>query len=213
MSEIFKIGIPTLVFQVLSSVSISLTNNAARVYGESAIAGLGIVTRLISMCSLTVFGFIKGFQPIAGYSYGAKKWDRLQKAIRTSILWSTIFCVIFGLILILFPADIVSLFTKGDTELIRIGAASLQANGMSIMLFGFHTVYASLFLALGRGREGFILGACRQGICFIPVILFLPAVWGLHGILYAQPIADVFSALVTICMAVRYHFNSRCMAV
>ncbi len=205
MSEIFKIGIPTLVFQILTSVSISLINNAAGDYGDSAIAGMGVVTRLISMGSLSVFGFIKGFQPIAGYSYGAKKFDRLREAIKTSILWSTVFCVIFGVILALFPAAIVSQFTKGDAEMIRIGAASLRANGISIMLFGFYTVYSSLFLALGKGREGFILGACRQGICFIPVILLLPIVWGLNGILYAQPIADVLSAVITVFMAIPLH--------
>ena len=205
MSEIFKIGIPTLVFQILTSVSISLINNAAGDYGDSAIAGMGVVTRLISMGSLSVFGFIKGFQPIAGYSYGAKKFDRLREAIKTSILWSTVFCVIFGVILALFPTAIVSQFTKGDTEMIRIGAASLRANGISIMLFGFYTVYSSLFLALGKGREGFILGACRQGICFIPVILLLPMVWGLNGIMYAQPIADVLSAVITVFMAIPLH--------
>ena len=205
MSEIFKIGIPTLVFQILTSVSISLINNAAGDYGDSAIAGMGVVTRLISMGSLSVFGFIKGFQPIAGYSYGAKKFDRLREAIKTSILWSTVFCVIFGVILALFPTAIVSQFTKGDAEMIRIGAASLRANGISIMLFGFYTVYSSLFLALGKGREGFILGACRQGICFIPVILLLPMVWGLNGIMYAQPIADVLSAIITVFMAIPLH--------
>ena len=205
MSEIFKIGIPTLVFQILTSVSISLINNAAGDYGDSAIAGMGVVTRLISMGSLSVFGFIKGFQPIAGYSYGAKKFDRLREAIKTSILWSTVFCVIFGVILALFPTAIVSRFTKGDAWMIRIGAASLRANGISIMLFGFYTVYSSLFLALGKGREGFILGACRQGICFIPVILLLPIVWGLNGIMYAQPIADVLSAVITVFMAIPLH--------
>lgn len=205
MSEIFKIGIPTLVFQILTSVSISLINNAAGGYGDSAIAGMGVVTRLISMGSLSVFGFIKGFQPIAGYSYGAKKFDRLREAIKTSILWSTAFCVIFGVILALFPTAIVSQFTKSDAEMIRIGVTSLRANGISIMLFGFYTVYSSLFLALGKGREGFILGACRQGICFIPVILLLPIVWGLNGIMYAQPIADVFSAVITVFMAIPLH--------
>jgi len=113
--------------------------------------------------------------------------------------------VIFGLILALFPAAIVSQFTKGDTEMIRIGAASLRANGITIMLFGFYTVYSSLFLALGKGKEGFILGACRHGICFLPVILLLPMVWGLNGILYTQPIADVLSAIITVFMAIPLH--------
>lgn len=205
LSEIFKIGISTLVFQLLTSISISLINNAAGNYSDAAIAGMGVVTRLISMGSLTVFGFIKGFQPIAGYSYGAKKFDRLRTAIKTSVLWSTIFCVIVGLLFNLFSATIVSQFTTGNVEMIKIGASSLRINGITFILFGFYTVYSSLFLALGKGKEGFILGACRQGICFIPVILILPFVWGLNGILYAQPIADVLSALSTVFMAIPLH--------
>lgn len=134
-----------------------------------------------------------------------KKIDRLLEAVKISILWSTVFCVIFGLMLALSPAAIVSRFTKNDTEMIRIGAASLRANGLSIMLFGFHTVYSSLFLALGKGREGFLLGASRQGICFIPAILLLPAVWGLNGLVYAAPIADILSAILTAFMAVPLH--------
>ena len=205
LSEIFKIGVPTLVFQLLTSISISLINNAAGNYGDSAIAGMGVVTRLISMGSLTVFGFIKGFQPIAGYSYGAKKFDRLRTAIKISILWSTIFCVIVGLLFSLFSTTIVSQFTTGNTEMIHIGASSLRVNGITFMLFGYYTVYSSLFLALGKGKEGFILGSCRQGICFIPVILIFPFIWGLNGILYAQPISDVLSALITVFMAIPLH--------
>lgn len=205
MSEIFKIGIPTLIFQLLTSLSITLINMQAREYGDFVIAGMGAVTRIISMGSLMVFGFIKGFQPIAGFSYGAKKYGRLQEAIKTSILWSTIFCVIFGLVMALFPAVIISQFTKGDAEMIRVGQSALRANGFSFLLFGFYTVYSSLFLALGKAGEGFILGACRQGLCFVPVILFLPHIWGLDGILYAQPAADVISAVIAVAMAVSLH--------
>ena len=205
LSEICKIGIPTLVFQILTSVSISCINTQARAYGDSVIAAMGVVTRLVSMGSLSVFGFLKGFQPIAGYSFGAGKYDRLRQAIKISVLWSTAFCVVYGLILAVFPAAVLSQFTENDVEMIRTGAASLRASGLSFMLFGFHTVYSSLFLALGKGRAGFFLGACRQGICFIPIILLLPAVWGLPGILYAQPIADVLAAAVTIFMALKLH--------
>ncbi|WP_269477333.1 MATE family efflux transporter [Hominibacterium faecale] len=205
MSQIFKIGIPTLVFQVLTSLSISFINNAAGNYSDAVIAAMGVVTRLVSIGSLTVFGFIKGFQPIAGYSYGARKFDRLHKSIRTSILWSTIFCVVLGLVLILFSTSILTQFTTGNVEMVAVGAKALRANGITFMLFGFYTVYSSLFLALGKGKEGFILGACRQGLCFIPVVLILPLFWGINGILYAQPIADVLSAVIAVFMAVHLH--------
>ncbi|MBS7006806.1 MATE family efflux transporter [Anaerostipes sp.] len=205
MCEILKIGIPTLVFQLLTSLSIALINKQTKVYGDSVIAAMGVVTRIISMGSLMVFGFIKGFQPIAGFSYGAKNYRRLHEAVKTSILWSTIFCFIFGAAAALFSSSVISGFTKGDGDMIHAGQMALQANGLSFLLFGFYTVYSSLFLALGKAKEGFILGACRQGICFVPVILLLPRVWGIQGILYAQPIADVISAIVTVFMALYLH--------
>ncbi|MDE6015217.1 MAG: MATE family efflux transporter [Acetatifactor sp.] len=205
MSEILKIGIPTLIFQLLTSMSISMINNAAKEYGRSALAAMGPVTKIMSMGTLIVFGFLKGFQPIAGFSYGAKKFDRLHEAIKISILWSTIFCVIFGLVAAVFPTQIMSLFTKGDTEMIHVGAAALRANGLSFILFGFYTVYSFLFLVMGKAKEGCILGACRQGICFVPVIWLLPMVWGLNGVLYAQPAADVLAAVVALLMALKLH--------
>ena len=105
----------------------------------------------------------------------------------------------------LFSTQIISQFANGNNEMISVGQKSLSANGLSFFLFGFYTVYSSLFLALGKGTKGFILGACRQGICFVPVIVLLPKFCGISGILYAQPIADVLSAIVTIFMALQLH--------
>ena len=209
MSEILKIGIPTLIFQLLTSLSIGMINSAAKEYGGSALAAMGPVTKIMSMGTLIVFGFLKGFQPIAGFSYGAKKFDRLREAIRTVVLWSTIFCAIFGFVAAVFSTQIVSLFTKEDAEMVRIGSIALRGNGLSFVLFGFYTVYSFLFLVMGKAAEGCVLGACRQGICFVPVILILPLVLGLSGVLYAQPIADVISAIVTALMAVRLHRELR----
>ena len=209
MSEILKIGIPTLIFQLLTSLSIGMINSAAKEYGGSALAAMGPVTKIMSMGTLIVFGFLKGFQPIAGFSYGAKKFGRLREVIKTAILWSTIFCVFLGLIAAVFSTQIVSLFTKGDTEMVRVGSIAMRANALSFILFGFYTVYSFLFLVMGKAVEGCILGACRQGICFVPVILILPAIWGLSGVLYAQPIADIITAIVTAVMAVRLHRELR----
>lgn len=203
--EILKIGVPTLTFQLLTSLSIALINRASSGYGDSVIAGMGAVTRITSMGTLVVFGFLKGFQPIAGFSYGAKNFNRLREAIRTSILWSTIFCIIVGLLMFLLSEQIIAQFANGNEAMISVGKKSLMANGVSFFLFGFYTVYSSLFLALGKGTAGFILGACRQGICFVPVIFLLPIIWGMNGILYAQPIADILSVIITVFMALNLH--------
>lgn len=209
MTEILKIGVPTLTFQLLASLSIALVNRAAMDYGDAVIAGMGAVTRITSMGTLVVFGFLKGFQPIAGFSYGAKKFDRLREATKTSIRWSTIFCVAVGSLMALLSTQIISQFTDGNAEMISVGSKSLMANGLSFFLFGFYTVYSSLFLALGKGTAGFIIGACRQGICFVPAILILPMACGINGILYAQPAADVLSAIITVFMAAHLHRELR----
>ena len=201
MKEILKVGIPTMLFQILTSFSIAMINHTATEYGKSALAAMGPVTKIMTVGTLIVYGFLKGFQPIAGFSYGAGKYDRLHEAIRIAILWSTAFCVIYGLIAIIFSRNIIALFTKSDLEMIHIGSKALRANGLSFMFFGFYTVYSFLFLVMGKAKEGAFLGACRQGICFLPCILILPALLNLDGILIAQPIADVLAAIITVFMA------------
>ena len=209
LSEILKIGVPTLLFQLLTSISIAMINDAAKEYGGSALAAMGPVTKILSMGTLIVYGFLKGFQPIAGYSYGAKKYERLLEAIRTAALWSTIFCIISGLAAAIFSGPIMTQFTSGDAQMIQTGQRALQINGLSFMLFGVYTVYSFLFLVMGKAREGCILGACRQGICFLPAILLLPRIFGLNGVILAQPVADVLSFVITIIMAVRLHRELR----
>lgn len=203
--EILKVGVPTLLFQLLTSLSIVLVNRQAAVYGDGAVAAMGAVARITSMGSLMVFGFLKGFQAIAGFSYGAENFQRLQKAIRTALLWSTGFCLVFGLTMVLFAPGIIAQFAKDDPQTFQCGVSALRAAGATFPLFGFYTVYSSLFLALGRGGPGLFLGACRQGICLIPAILIFPALWGVAGIFLAQPAADALSAVVTAVMAMRLH--------
>ncbi|MDH6366942.1 MULTISPECIES: MATE family efflux transporter [unclassified Breznakia] len=202
-TQIMKIGVPTLIFQLLTSVAISLVNLKANPYGDSVIAALGATTRIISMGSLIVFGFLKGFQPIAGYSFGAKNFERLRASIKLSCIWSTIFCICFGVLTSIFAQEIIMQFTSNDVHLIEVGVHALQLNGLSFILFGYYTVYSSLYLALGKGLQGFILGACRQGICFIPMILLLPEYFGIDGIVYAQPVADILSFIVAVVMGIQ----------
>lgn len=217
ISEILKIGIPTFVFQLLTCFSTVFINNQAgslsdefgKDYVNSVIAGMGAVTRVISMGTLMVFGFIKGLQPIAGFSYGARKFDRLNKAVKLSVIWSSIFCLCVGISVAIFSKSIVSMFTNDDAIMIEIGSKALFFNGLTFSLFGFYTVYSSLFLALGKGKQGFVLGSCRQGLCFIPFILLLPQFFSVNGIIYAQPFSDVISALLTLFMAITLHKKIR----
>lgn len=209
VTEILKIGVPTLVFQLLTSLSITFINNQAKQYGDAIISAMGVVVRITALGTSMIFGFIKGFQPIAGFSYGTKNYKRLNEATKYSIILSTAFCVVLGVIMISCPAQLIALFTKGNADMINAGAKSLRANGISIMVFGFYTVYSSLFLALGKAKGGLFLGVCRQGICFIPIIFTFPLFWGLNGILYAQPIADGIAAIIAAIMAIFLHKQLR----
>ena len=199
--EVFKVGVPILVFQLLASIALSLTNAAASVYGDSALAAAGVVMRILTLGTYVVFGYMKGYQPVAGYNYGAKNHDRMNEATKVSLKWATIFCVIVAALMIVIPRQIMSLFTEGDTELIDFGARMLRANGIIFPLFGFQMLYMALFLALGYGKEGGILSISRQGLFFIPAILILPRLFGSGGVIWAQPVADMITVILTLVFA------------
>ncbi|OQA07838.1 MAG: Multidrug export protein MepA [Firmicutes bacterium ADurb.Bin373] len=202
-AQVFKVGIPILAFQLLASASIGLTNTAASNYGDPAVAAVGIVTRLLALGTFVVFGYMKGLQPVAGYNYGAKNYDRLNEATRVSLKWAAWFCGIMAFMMIVFPDAIVSLFSKDDAMVIDIGGRALRASGIMFVFFGFQMVYGTLFLALGKAKEGGILSISRQGIFFIPVILILPHVIGLNGVIYSQAIADLLTVILTAVLAVK----------
>ncbi len=203
--EIFKVGIPILVYQLLSSVSMGMTSSAASTYGDSSVAAFGDAVRLMTLGTYVVFGFLKGFQPIVGYNYGAKNYDRVRKLVNTTLKWSTIYCVVVAAIMLIFPNQLMSIFTKSDTELIRIGALFLRANGVIFALFGFEQVAMALFLAMGKGTQGSLLSISRQGLFFIPAMLLLPRIFGLNGIVWVQPIADALTIILSVIFMVQFY--------
>lgn len=200
--EILKIGIPVLLFQLLSSASMSLTNNAAKPYGDYAVAAMGAVTRIMTIGTYVIFGFLKGFQPFAGYNYGAKQFDRLRKAIKLCTIWSTAFGVVAAILLTVFAEPMVSLFGT-DTEMVALASRALRLNAVLFITFGFQMVYATLYLAIGKSAVGGLLSLSRQGIFFIPLIYVLPRLWELNGLVCVQPMADLLTTIVTAIFAIR----------
>jgi len=201
--EIFKVGIAILVFQLSTSVAISLTNMAAQPYGDSVIAAMGIVTRVISMGIYAVFGFAKGFQPVAGYNYGAGQYDRVQSATKVALKWTTIFCVLLVLVMLLFPQPIISLFTSNDETVIKIGSWALRVNIITFVFYGMESIYCMLSMAIGKPLGGWVLSAGRQAVFFIPIILMLPKFIGLNGVIAAQPIADIITIIIMGILALK----------
>lgn len=205
-AEILKIGIPVFLFQLLASAAMGSINTASKPYGDYAVAAMGAVTRIMTVVTYVVFGFLKGFQPFAGYNYGAKKFDRLKKSIKLCMIWSTVFCVIAAAVLIAFAKPIVSLFGT-DTEMVDLAAKSLRLNAVLFITFGFQMVYGSLYLAIGKSLVGSILSLSRQGIFFFPLIFVLPNLFGLMGVVWVQPMADVMTTILTVIFAVKINFN------
>lgn len=201
-AEVLKIGIPVLLFQLLASTAMGSINTAAKPYGDFAVAAMGAVTRIMTVVTYVVFGFLKGFQPFAGYNYGAKKYERLKKSIRLCMIWSTVFCIVAAIVLFIFADPIVSLFGT-DVEMTGIAAKALRLNAVLFITFGFQMVYASLYLAIGKSLVGSVLSLSRQGIFFFPLVMVLPHIMGLTGVVWVQPMADLLTTILTIVFAVR----------
>ena len=201
-AEVLKIGIPVLLFQLLASTAMGSINTAAKPYGDYAVAAMGAVTRIMTVVTYVVFGFLKGFQPFAGYNYGAKKYERLKKSIRLCMIWSTAFCIFAAIVLFIFADPVVSLFGT-DVKMIDLAAKALRLNAVLFITFGFQMVYASLYLAIGKSLVGSILSLSRQGIFFFPLVFALPHFLGLTGVIWVQPMADLLTANLTVIFAVK----------
>ncbi len=195
-SEIFKIGIPTLMRQVLISVSMGLINTSAIVYGDAAVAAMGVSMRVLSMAFYVTFGYLQGFMPVVGYNYGAKLYDRVEDSISFSIKVTTIFNTSACIVFILFAEPIMSAFTN-DVNVISLGTRAMKYSSSMLPFFGYMVIGNGVFQAFGRGKEALLLSVARQGIFLIPAILILPQVLGVRGILIAQPFADLLTLVTT----------------
>ncbi|QOR34827.1 MATE family efflux transporter [Clostridium sp. 'deep sea'] len=202
LGQILKVGTPDLVFQLLSSASMGLINTAAAPYGDAAVASMGIVNRIFAIGSFIIFGFFKGFQPLAGYNYGAKNYSRLKEIKNTALKWTTILCFLVALVQIVFAKQIVAMFSN-DTQVIELGIKALRAYSIMFPLFGYQTLYKTLFLSMGKAKEGGILSISRQGIFFIPIVFLLPRLIGLNGIIFSQAIADLLTVIFTWLLSIK----------
>lgn len=201
-SQILKIGLATFARQALSSVSLGFINTAAAAYSDGAVAAMGISLRVVSFAMFVVFGYNQGFQPVAGYSYGSGRMDRLKEAISVSLRWTSIFSALTSVMFIAFARPIVSMFSS-DPEVISVGAKAIRYISVMFPLFGFQQVYSVLFQAIGKGKEAIILSVARQGLFLMPAIIVLPKLFGLDGVLLSQPVADFLTIILTAVLALK----------
>ena len=181
-ARIIKTGMPSFCRQSLASVATVLLNVNAAVYGDAAVAAMSVVGRIFMFVFSFMLGFGQGFQPVAGYNFGAKRYDRVRGATYFTILVGTV------LMSVLAAAGFLA----------APGALALRAQCVVLPLFGVSTVTNMLLQVTGQSGQATFLSLCRQGIFFVPFILLLPQLIGLLGVQLAQPAADLCTFAVTL---------------
>ncbi len=200
LRDILPLGIPAFVRQVGGTILAVLVNNALRTHGgneaELYIASFGTINRLLVFALMPLFGIAQGFQPIAGYNFGAGRFSRVRQVLKKAAGVSTVIAAFFFLLFMLIPGLLLQAFTD-DTRLLEIGREVMRVIVLVVPLVGFQVVGATYFQALGKAIPAFFLSLSRQVIFLIPLIATLPPILGVQGVWISFPIADVLAALVT----------------
>jgi putative MATE family efflux protein len=194
---ILRMGLPTICRQGLASVASALLNIQAAVYGDAAVAAMTISNKVYLLVRQGVIGIGQGFQPVAGYNFGAGRFSRVRKAFAFTCLLGTGVCLA-GALLLAPGAPAVLRWFRDDAQVIAIGARALRFACAVIPLMAYSTYVNQTYQCLGFSAQATLLASCRQGIFFIPLIFLLPRFWGLTGVELTQPAADLLTFAVSI---------------
>lgn len=200
-SEVIKIGLPVFLRQLLTSVALALLNNVAGDYGDKVVAAIGAINRFVMVGFAVVMGFGQGLQPIIGYNYGAKRFDRVKESILHTALYTTGICIIYSLISAFAPATLAGVFSN-DAAVIEVIAKGISLMGWAWPALGIFIVISTLFQAMGKGLQAAFLALARQGVFLIVFVYTLPPLMGLDGVLFAQPLANILTTALGVILSV-----------
>ena len=190
-------GAPSFGRQGLNSVGGMLLNIAASRYGDAAVAGMSIITRIFMFLSSVVIGVGQGLQPVASFNYGARKYRRVQKA--TIFTTCAAFCLLVVLLALCWVnSDALIRLFRDDPEVTAVALPAFRYQCLSMLLLPVIIVANMVFQSIGMSGRATFLACCRGGVFFIPLILTLPRAIGLLGVQVSQPIADVLTFLVSL---------------
>ena len=203
VGAIFAIGCAPFAMQIAASCVQIICNNSLKTYGgDLAIGAMATINSVIMMVGMPIIGISQGAQPIIGFNYGAKKYDRADKTLKICALAATIGLSIGWLLVQLVPAPIVSMF-NGDADLVSISVDGIRKYLSMMPLIGVSMIGSNYFQAIGKAKQAMFLSLLRQVILLVPMMLILPRILGLNGVWFAQPIADVISFIVTFVLLFR----------
>lgn len=197
VKEIIAGGTPSISRQGLASVSTIALNSVAGHYGDAAIAAMSIVTRISMFIFSVIVGLGQGFQPVCGFCYGAKLYDRVKEGFWFSTKIGTFFLLFWSVVLIIFSGEVVSLF-RDDPEVIAIGIPALRYQMIIFPACSFMMMANMMMQTCRKTIRANILAASRQGLFFIPLIFVLPYFYGLFGVEICQAVSEIISLIVTI---------------
>lgn len=212
LKNVFAIGIPVSINNILMSASNILINNYAAGFGDNLVAGLGVAQRLFTLVILVFVGLGQGIQPFIGYNFAAKNYKRMNASIKLSCLISVITGTVLLIFSFIFSSQLVKLFIN-DVEVIDYGVKILIASYSMAPIIGFQFIFMSTFQALGRALPSLVLSLSRQGIAFIPAIIIGTKLFGINGIIWSQPIADAVSVIIAASMYIYIYKKMKNQAI
>ena len=200
---IISTGIPSLIRQGLGSISVLLLNHQAGIYGDAAVAAMSIVGRISQFIFSVNIGIGQGFQPVASFNYGARRYNRVRSGFWFAVLFSEATLLLMAMACLLFAPSLVSLFQK-DAGVVEIGIPALRYQCISCLLLPISACGNMMFQSVGCSGKASLLASLRNGLFYIPLILLLPMALGLTGVQLAQPFSDVLTFSVTLPLSLQF---------
>jgi Na+-driven multidrug efflux pump len=212
--RILLYGLPMFVMMMFAALMLSIVNSQASFYGNQlplpnggamALAVWGSIYTLFMVSNMPIYGINQGTQPVVGFNYGAKRFDRVKQALVTGISFASLLTIFGFVVAMALPGPVLGLFINAESadrpQLIAIGIHAMRISFLMSPLLGFQAVSAGYFQAVGKPREATFLMLSRQVFLLIPLVYFLPKYFGLDGVWMALPVSDCVSSLVTgVCL-------------
>ena len=195
--QIIAVGFPTIARQGMASLASALLNLQAGVYGDAAVAALTISNKIYLLVRSIIIGIGQGFQPVAGYNYGAGDRKRTREAFTFATKLGTVVCIFAGCIIAVFAAPIMGWF-RADEQVVSIGRTALLYACAVMPFMAYSTFVNQLYQCLGYKVPATVLASLRQGICYLPLIFLLPRLFGLPGVQATQPASDLLTFFICI---------------
>ncbi len=193
--EIFKIGVPSSLNQILVGTASIVTNNLAMGYGVACVAAIGVASKWMMIGTFIFIGFSSGCQPLIGYNYGAGALERVQLIIkRARQMTAGVGMVLLFMITLCAPL-MISAFS-GEQEVIAMGATVLRSLMWSLPFLGGQMIATSAAQSMGKATPAILLSIARQGILYMPLVLLLNVLFGYYGFVFAQAITDMIMCLI-----------------